>query len=437
LASSAFDRFAATVTALELPIVLAIAPVLLFPTPARLVVLGVVPVVWFAAWSATGRAVPRTPMNAPLWLLLVMVGVSLFVTFDVLLSLGKVSGVVLGALLFWAIVRWTNLAERLVWATAAFMAAGAGLAVIGLLGTNWDNKFPAIGAITAHLPKAIRGVPGAEVGFSTNAVAGCLVLFVPLQVALLASGARRWFEPSGRLRAVGGLLVAAQVALLVLTTGTLLLTESRSAWLGVGVATLAFFLWHNWWTRALVAAAAAGLAGLLALLGYDRVYDFVINRAGPALHSTFALRLDIWSRAIRGIEDFPLTGMGMNTFRKLMPALYPGYPYLPGEEVPHSHNHLLQAALDLGIPGLVAYLGLWAVAAALLVTVYRRGTNRSHRAAAGGLGAGLIAHFVFSMTDVIPLGAKVGVLFWLTLALIVSLHQVARVRTDATSARAS
>jgi O-antigen ligase len=129
--------------------------------------------------------------------------------------------------------------------------------------------------------------------------------------------------------------------------------------------------------------------------------------------------------------------MGMNTFRKLMPALYPGYPYLPGEEVPHAHNHVLQAALDLGIPGLVAYLGLWVVAAVLLVAVYRRGADRSHRAAAGGLGAGLIAHFVFSMTDVIPLGAKVGVLFWLTLALIVSLHQVTRLTSDAMPARVS
>jgi putative inorganic carbon (HCO3(-)) transporter len=44
---------------------------------------------------------------------------------------------------------------------------------------------------------------------------------------------------------------------------------------------------------------------------------------------------------------------------------------------------------------------------------------------AGGLGAGLIAHFVFSMTDAIPLGAKAGVLFWVTLGLVVSLHRVA------------
>ena len=34
------------------------------------------------------------------------------------------------------------------------------------------------------------------------------------------------------------------------------------------------------------------------------------------------------------------------------------------------------------------------------------------------------------MTDAIPLGAKVGVLFWLTLALAVSLHKVALAGTQ-------
>jgi hypothetical protein len=36
----------------------------------------------------------------------------------------------------------------------------------------------------------------------------------------------------------------------------------------------------------------------------------------------------------------------------------------------------------------------------------------------------LIAHFTFSLTDAIPLRAKVGGLFWVTLALAVSLHQI-------------
>src|SRR5438067_2081430 len=106
-------RWARAISHLELPVLLAIAPVLLFPTPGRLIVLLAVPVLLVSAHLATGRALPPTPMNVALFVLLAMVVVSLFVTIDVVLSLGKVCGVVLGTLLFWAIVRWVRTADRL------------------------------------------------------------------------------------------------------------------------------------------------------------------------------------------------------------------------------------------------------------------------------------------------------------------------------------
>src|SRR5262245_4954648 len=141
--------------AFELPLIVAISPALLFPSPTRLVVLVVVPVLWLALMANGQPIVPATPLNTALGLLLLMVGVSLFATIDVVLSLGKVSGVVLGVLLFWAICRWLTTEERLRIATGAFLGCGAMLAVVGLLGTNWDNKFPAIGALTALLPASI------------------------------------------------------------------------------------------------------------------------------------------------------------------------------------------------------------------------------------------------------------------------------------------
>ncbi len=46
-----------------------------------------------------------------------------------------------------------------------------------------------------------------------------------------------------------------------------------------------------------------------------------------------------------------------------------------------------------------------------------------------GLGTGLTAHFVFGIGDAIALGAKVGILFWLSLAMTVALHNVAMAKT--------
>src|SRR5262245_61951793 len=111
--------------ALELPLIIAISPALLFPSPSRLIVLLLVPVVWIALRLDGQPILPATPLNAALALLLAMVFVSLFTTIDVALSLGKVSGVVLGVLLFWAICRWLTTEERLRIATGAFLGCGA------------------------------------------------------------------------------------------------------------------------------------------------------------------------------------------------------------------------------------------------------------------------------------------------------------------------
>jgi putative inorganic carbon (hco3(-)) transporter len=427
------SHLTARLAAAEPLVVLAIAPLLLFPTPARVVPALAVPVIWWCNRRATGHLVPPTPINAWLIILLGMAGVSLWATYDVRVSLGKVAGVVLGAFVFWAIARWTNSERRLAALTGAFLLAGAVLAVLGLLGTQWYGKFPVLASIINRLPKAIRGVSGAEEGFHPNAVAGCLVLFIPLQIALLTGEGRRWLPPPPRLRraglsdASGGsriVLVAAQAVLLALTLGTLLLTQSRGAWAGLMVALLAFLAWHSRLTRRLALGLVAALAVTAFVLGPDRFVDLAISRSGPEMARNVSGRVELWSRAIAGIHDFPLTGMGMNVFRKVMPALYPTFLSAPGFDVAHAHNHFLQAALDLGIPGLIAYLGIWITVAWLLVRVYRRSPARIGQVLASGLAAGLIAHFMFSVTDAIPLGAKVGVLFWVTLALAVSLDHV-------------
>jgi putative inorganic carbon (HCO3(-)) transporter len=55
------------------------------------------------------------------------------------------------------------------------------------------------------------------------------------------------------------------------------------------------------------------------------------------------------------VQDFPLTGIGMGLFGQVAAWLYPFGPAGP-EMVPHAHNLYLQIAVDLGLPGLIAWL---------------------------------------------------------------------------------
>lgn len=140
--------------------------------------------------------------------------------------------------------------------------------------------------------------------------------------------------------------------------------------------------------------------------------------------SSVSGRIELWASALDGIRDFRFTGMGMNGFRKVMPVLYPRPAAAIDVDVSHAHNHLLQEALDLGVPGLIAYSAPWIVVAGMLVRTYRDSSDVLFRRVAIGLGLGLVGHFVFSLTDAIPLGAKAGVLFWLTVSLATSLFLV-------------
>jgi putative inorganic carbon (HCO3(-)) transporter len=208
---------------------------------------------------------------------------------------------------------------------------------------------------------------------------------------------------------------------------TLVLTQSRGAWLGLlavgalAAVWLAAGRWRWGWAAllGLVGAAALGLA-----LSQGQITEALGRLAGPLTDSSLTSREEVWSRAMDAIGDFPLTGLGYNGFRRILPELYPTLLNPYNEEVAHAHNHWLQAALDVGLPGLIAYLALWLGAGAALLRAGRLTRDRELRRLATGLGVGFLAHNLYSLTDTIALGSKAGIFVWISLALAVSAIQV-------------
>jgi O-antigen ligase len=365
----------------------------------------------------------RTPLNWPIAVFLAMIPVSLWVTFDLRLTLAKAVGLLAGLVLFYATVAYVRADRRFTRALAVYLLMGTGLATLGLAGTAWLYKNPLLSSIALALPQWIRGVPGAPQGFHPNEIGGALLWFVPLQLALVT-----WAGKTGRLRAPVGVALCAAA---VVTFLALLLTQSRGAWLGLGVGLLVMGAWLDTRVRLLAVALVLVAVAVLALQGTTRLNSALSMGIAPQVmgESNWDFRLGVWRAALWGIADFPITGMGLGTFRAAR-RMYP-LPAMPADyDFGHAHNGFLQAASDFGLPGLIAYTAMWALSGWMVMSSLRQAQHSLPVPrdtalfwSALGFQGCLVSSFVFNWTDTIALGAKGGVPWWMLLGLIVSLFR--------------
>jgi putative inorganic carbon (HCO3(-)) transporter len=204
----------------------------------------------------------------------------------------------------------------------------------------------------------------------------------------------------------------------------LALTQSRGAWLAFGVALLGMVLLR--WRRVWLALPLVGISliGLVAYFGPDRLVGFFMSN--NTLGGTEG-RLEVWGLGISMVQGFPFTGIGLGAFPDVVRGLFPFAKdiYL---KVPHVHNLFLQIAVDLGLPGLIAWL---AILGATTVTSWRLFCiGRTIRdLGVTGFGAGLlcsqIALVVHGFTDSVTWGmVRPAPLVWALWGLMVASHQV-------------
>ena len=96
-------------------ILLLALPLFLFPTPIRSLILFILPLLWMIRKVAHGIFVPSTPLDWPLFGLLLMVLVSLYATYDISLSFPKVSGILFGVALFYGVVAAVEETRHRLW----------------------------------------------------------------------------------------------------------------------------------------------------------------------------------------------------------------------------------------------------------------------------------------------------------------------------------
>lgn len=395
-------------------------PLLILPNHAAPLGLFLISLLWLIRWVARGHLSVHTPVDIPILGLLVMTPVALYASVDVGMSRITLYQILAGAALFCGLANSLR-SEKDVWQMAVLLVlAGAALALVAPLGTNWGrSKFFSLPGVYERFPLLLPDT------INANVLAGALAIIVPVGISLLL-----WTD-SSFLSRHGVLITRALLGLgLMLMLATFVLTQSRAAYLALALGLfLLAALWNRWFL----------FAPMLAILGFIlEVQRLGATQAANLLLPTEALggwpgRQEIWSRAIYMVQDFPYTGIGLGTFGKVGPVTYPYFLAGPDADIPHAHNLFLQVAVDLGLPGLVAFLGLFGGSVMMAWKAYRAFAAQGRvplRALALGLLVGVLIMGLHGLIDAVTWGTKPAIILWYIMGLTTALYRVSEGRSS-------
>ena len=413
-------RLLQVVTTWEWLLLLMLLPLLFFSTVAWALCFLLVPFFWLIRKLATGRFFPASPYNIALLFLGLSLFLSLFAVFDLRLSVPKIGGLFFGIALYFAAVEHCRQNKNGVWhVLAVAVAAGTAMAVFALPFARWPAPAQFLNRAGSYLPQRFSTLPGtADGGINLNELAGVLTWIVPL-LGAVTLGYRRQLWRSKRI--AGKLVFLLLLIAFIFTFLVLLATGSRGGIASVMIALLLMLAINFFWGRWLLVAGVVGIVALFFIFGRDQM---LASPSDAAEQLGFQARVQIWSRGLEALEEFPLTGLSMNGFRVLVRSFYPLTLVSPTMDIGHAHNHLLQAGLDLGIPGMISYLAIWILSAGLLWDGLRIESSApvNYRPLLSGLAGSLAAAWLFGIVDAVALGARPGFIWWLLIALLTAVY---------------
>ena len=237
-----------------------------------------------------------------------------------------------------------------------------------------------------------------------NVLAVYLLLLFPLSL----SGMLQKQEET-KLRFFFGLSAASELL-------CILLTWSRGAWLGCLFALVMLLLLHGKTSRRILGWSLLPIGIWLPFLPHNIVNRF--SSIATVRESSIQYRIYTWQGVCRMLARHPFgIGVGEEAFF----ALYRNFAVSGTETVPHTHNLLLQIAVELGMGGILCFGAvLVTFFGAVLGFLYKNGKSASACSVIGGFCA-ILGALVMGFFDWIWYHYGLLWLFWTVLAATVGM----------------
>jgi O-antigen ligase len=392
-----------------------LSPFFIFPTEKFIPLFFIFPTFLIIKGIAKGIFLEKTLLNWPLGILLIQIFFSSILSPSYENSLSKIIGALFGFIIYFVLVAIMKSEKAIKKTLLAFLLGGGILSLIGISGMLERSPYqePLIEPLSRflkNLPRINYDLPGADKGINPNPLAGILLLVQPLSLLLLYStikGDKKKFPFNNHF-----LNLAIFSLFSLLLTITIIFTQSAGSWIALIISSF-FIVFFSSWNKKSIFFILLFMT-LLIIFGYTRITSNNDNRIKNIIISKIEQRIPLWKAGKELIDNHPIFGVGMNNAR-LDPSI--------GFENAHVHNQLLQIGAELGIPALIAYSSILFLLAWMCIEICKRTKIDWIKAALLGLGLGQFAFLLFGMGDAIPLGAKPGAFFWISLALITAIYK--------------
>ena len=129
-------------------------------------------------------------------------------------------------------------------------------------------------------------------------------------------------------------------------------------------------------------------------------------------------RVRLFSSSISIFKDFPILGAGPGMYEKLLYKYAPPRGYAEGNVHLHAHNTFLEIAAEMGIVGLMAFLGIFVVYFKNAFKSVKLIRDKNIRTIQVGLMGAIFASLIYALfCTIIIVGLQDAALFWFLLGI--------------------
>jgi len=283
----------------------------------------------------------KNPLNSLLFLFLVWVFISTLFAFDHDVALNMLSDFIKWIIIYFLAINTINEKNKFYWAIFFI-----------LLFHFKMSQYSFRGWVASGFYSSIHGTwTGAGFFQNPNDFAVALNTVTPISYYLMINDQKKIF----------GFLKSRWIYFIFFLSFFMgvLITSSRGGMLGLGVISLG--IWYKTKRKFLflfpMAICVFMFLNLLSVEQKDRIENIGKEKDESAMD-----RINLWRDGIRIIQDYPITGVGIDNFRPVSFKLYNNDKKLA------PHNIYIQAASELGLPGLIIFLSI-------LITVFQNHKN--------------------------------------------------------------